>query len=175
MINEIDFYGARIYAIPMRVRFRGIAVREGMLVEGPAGWGEFCPFADYDDTASASWLATTVEQCTLGWPEPVRSRIPVNCTVPVVDPERAYEITAGSGCRTAAETGTGIADSDGPVGRSRIQRGLEGCAGGRRQTIESEKIGGVAVGGVGEHVVGSLQSIRRGSVAGAGLGGSGRG
>jgi O-succinylbenzoate synthase len=101
MISDIDFDGARVYAIPMRVRFRGITVREGMLIEGPAGWGEFCPFADYDDSESASWLATAVEQCTVGWPEPVRDRIPINCTVPAVGPERAYEITARSGCRTA--------------------------------------------------------------------------
>ncbi|MFC4858751.1 o-succinylbenzoate synthase [Actinophytocola glycyrrhizae] len=99
--DRIDFAGARVYAIPMRARFRGITVREGMLIEGPAGWGEFCPFADYDDTVSASWLATTIEQCTIGWPEPVRDRIPINCTVPAVGPERAHDITAWSGCRTA--------------------------------------------------------------------------
>nr|WP_042194948.1 o-succinylbenzoate synthase [Kibdelosporangium sp. MJ126-NF4] len=85
----------------MRTRFRGITVREGVLLEGPAGWGEFCPFTEYDDAEAASWLATAVEQCTVGWPEPVRTRIPVNCTVPAVGPERAHEITAGSGCRTA--------------------------------------------------------------------------
>lgn len=101
MTSQIDFDGARIYAIPMRTRFRGITVREGMLLEGPAGWGEFCPFADYDDTVAASWLATTIEQCTTGWPEPVRDRIPINCTVPAVNPERAHEIAANSGCRTA--------------------------------------------------------------------------
>jgi O-succinylbenzoate synthase len=101
MAGEIDFDSARIYAIPMRARFRGITVREGMLLEGPAGWGEFCPFADYDDKVSASWLAATIEQCTVGWPEPVRDRIPINCTIPAVGPERAFEITAGSGCRTA--------------------------------------------------------------------------
>lgn len=99
--TEIDFDGARVYAIPMRARFRGITVREGMLIEGPAGWGEFCPFADYDDKVSAAWLATTIEQCTVGWPEPVRDRIPINCTIPAVGPERAHEITARSGCRTA--------------------------------------------------------------------------
>nr|WP_281353526.1 o-succinylbenzoate synthase [Phytoactinopolyspora mesophila] len=99
--SEIDFDGARIYAIPMRTRFRGITVREGMLIEGPAGWGEFCPFAEYDDATSAAWLATAVEQATAGWPEPVRERIPVNCTVPAVGPERAYEIVSGSGCSTA--------------------------------------------------------------------------
>jgi O-succinylbenzoate synthase len=101
MASEIDFDGARVYAIPMRARFRGITVREGMLLQGPAGWGEFCPFADYDDTVSASWLATTIEQCTVGWPEPVRDRIPINCTVPAVGPERAHEITAQSRCATA--------------------------------------------------------------------------
>jgi O-succinylbenzoate synthase len=99
--EEVHFDGARVYAIPMRTRFRGITVREGMLIEGPAGWGEFCPFAEYDDAESASWLATTIEQCTVGWPAPVRDRIPINCTIPAVGPERAHEITAQSGCATA--------------------------------------------------------------------------
>ncbi len=97
----IDFGAARVYVIPMTTRFRGITAREGMLVEGPAGWGEFCPFADYGDAEAASWLATTVEQCTVGWPEPVRDRVPVNCTVPAVGPLRAHQIVAGSGCGTA--------------------------------------------------------------------------
>jgi O-succinylbenzoate synthase len=90
-----------VYAIPMRTKFRGITVREGMLIEGPAGWGEFCPFTEYSDAESAGWLATAVEQSTVGWPEPVRDRIPINCTVPAVDPVRAHEIAAGSGCGTA--------------------------------------------------------------------------
>ncbi|MBF6176234.1 o-succinylbenzoate synthase [Nocardia blacklockiae] len=92
---------AFVYAIPLRTRFRGITVREGVLIEGPLGWGEFCPFPEYDDREAANWLATTVEQITEGWPAPVRDRIPVNCTVPAVGPERAHEIVAGSGCRTA--------------------------------------------------------------------------
>lgn len=85
----------------MVTRFRGISVREGVLIEGPAGWGEFCPFVEYDDAEAAAWLATAVEQSTVGWPEPVRDRIPVNCTVPAVGPERAHEIVARSGCSTA--------------------------------------------------------------------------
>jgi O-succinylbenzoate synthase len=100
-VNDIAFDTARVYAIPMRTRFRRITVREGMLIEGPAGWGEFCPFTEYDDRESAMWLATAVEQCAVGWPEPVRDRIPVNCTVPAVGPGRAHEIVTGSGCRTA--------------------------------------------------------------------------
>ncbi|WP_167478744.1 o-succinylbenzoate synthase [Nocardia arthritidis] len=90
-----------VYAVPLRTRFRGITVREGMLIEGPLGWGEFCPFPEYDDREAAGWLATALEQIAVGWPEPVRDRIPVNCTVPAVDPERAHAIVTGSGCRTA--------------------------------------------------------------------------
>jgi len=100
-LDGIDFDGARIYAIPMTTRFRGIAIREGMLIEGPAGWGEFCPFREYDDREAAGWLATAIEAATLGWPEPVRDRVPINCTVPAVGPERAHEIVSASGCATA--------------------------------------------------------------------------
>ena len=72
-----------------------------MLVEGPAGWGEFCPFPEYGDAESAAWLAAAVEAAMVGWPPPVRERVPVNVTVPAVDPERAHAVVAGSGCRTA--------------------------------------------------------------------------
>jgi O-succinylbenzoate synthase len=72
-----------------------------MLIEGPAGWGEFCPFLEYSDSESAPWLASAIEAAEVGWPAPVRDRVPVNCIVPAVDPARAHEIAAGSGCRTA--------------------------------------------------------------------------
>ncbi|MEU4315869.1 o-succinylbenzoate synthase [Nocardia sp. NPDC024068] len=90
-----------VYAIPLRSKFRGITVREGVVVRGPRGWGEFCPFPEYDDREAAHWLATTIEQVGVGWPEPVRDRVPVNCTVPAVPPEQAHALVAGSGCRTA--------------------------------------------------------------------------
>jgi o-succinylbenzoate synthase len=102
MIGDgIDIHGARVYAIPMTTRFRGITIREGMLIEGPAGWGEFCPFPEYNDREAASWLATAVEAATVGWPGPVRDRVPINCTVPAVGPRRAHEIVSASGCATA--------------------------------------------------------------------------
>ncbi|MBO0818313.1 MAG: O-succinylbenzoate synthase, partial [Actinobacteria bacterium] len=74
----------RAFAIPMRTRFRGITVREGALIEGPAGWGEFSPFAEYGPRECARWLACAVEAATAGWPAPVRDRVPVNVTVPAV-------------------------------------------------------------------------------------------
>ncbi len=92
----------RVFSIPLRTRFRGITVREGVLVRGAAGWGEFSPFLEYDAATSAPWLDCAREAADLGWPEPVRDRIPVNVTVPACDPARAREIVlASSGCRTA--------------------------------------------------------------------------
>lgn len=92
---------SEVYAIPLTTRFRGITTREGMLLPGPAGWGEFCPFLEYDDAECAPWLAAAVEAADEGWPEPVRDRVPVNSIVPAVDPGAAQRIVVGSGCSTA--------------------------------------------------------------------------
>jgi O-succinylbenzoate synthase len=99
------------YAIPLRTRFRGIDVREGMVIEGPAGWGEFCPFPEYGDAEAAAWLAAAVEQATIGWPAPVRDVVPVNAIVPAVDPEQAHAAAVRSGCRTAKVKVADHADS----------------------------------------------------------------
>jgi o-succinylbenzoate synthase len=126
--------GLRAFAIPMRTKFRGITVREGALIEGPAGWGEFSPFAEYGPRESARWLASALESALHDWPAPVRDRIPVNVTVPAVKPGRAREIVAASGCRTAkvkvAERGQdeaadierveAVRDALGPGGRIRV-------------------------------------------------------
>ncbi|TFV53300.1 o-succinylbenzoate synthase [Blastococcus sp. TF02A-35] len=90
-----------VYEVPLRARFRGIDVRDGVLLRGPAGWGEFSPFWDYDAAESRRWWAAAVEAAVEGWPAPVRGSVPVNVTVPAVDAERAHAIVAASGCRTA--------------------------------------------------------------------------
>lgn len=97
----LDPNSAASYAIPMTTRFRGITVREGLLLAGPAGWGDFCPFVEYDDDVCVWWLATALEAAVLGWPAPVRQQVPINVTVPVVDPRRAHAIVTASGCGTA--------------------------------------------------------------------------
>ena len=107
----------RAFAIPMPTRFRGTTVREGALLAGPAGWGEFSPFPEYGPRECARWLACAIEAATSGWPAPVRDQVPVNVTVPAVGPRRAHDIVARSGCRTAkvkvAEPGqSGSDDAD---------------------------------------------------------------
>lgn len=104
-----------VYAIPLRTRFRRITVREGVLVRGSAGWGEFSPFWDYDAVESAAWWRATREAADEGFPEPVRDRVPVNVTVPAVGPDAARRIVlASGGCTTAkvkvAEPGQGAAE-----------------------------------------------------------------
>jgi O-succinylbenzoate synthase len=100
-MSAVAEWETHVYAVPMRDRFRGITVREGVLLRGVRGWGEFPPFADYADAECVPWLASARESAGGTWPAPVRDRVPVNCTVPVVTPERARDIVTASGCRTA--------------------------------------------------------------------------
>lgn len=100
-LSEVDVGAAVVYALPLVDRFRGTVVREGVLLPGPAGWGDFCPFPEYGVPETADWLAAALESAVRGWPDPVRDRVPVNVTVPAVSPQRAREIVEASGCRTA--------------------------------------------------------------------------
>jgi o-succinylbenzoate synthase len=124
----------RAFAIPMPVKFRGTTLRQGALLQGPAGWGEFSPFPEYGPRECARWLACALEAAAYGWPAPVRASVPVNVTVPAVGAAQAHAIVAASGCRTAkvkvAEPGQDIGDDVarveavrdalGPSGRIRV-------------------------------------------------------
>jgi O-succinylbenzoate synthase len=115
----------------MNVRFRGVVHREGVLVWGDAGVGEFSPFEEYSDDESASWLAAALEAADEPYPEPVRTAVAVNCTVAAVDAERAAAtVRAAHGCRTAkvkvAERGQTLADDVARVGAVRDALGPDG-------------------------------------------------
>lgn len=103
-----------VFSIPLRTRFRGITVREGVLLRGAAGWGEWSPFLEYGDDVARPWLACAEEAAAGDWPAPLRDRIPVNVTVPACSPERARQIVLAGGCTTAkvkvAERGQTLAD-----------------------------------------------------------------
>ncbi|MBA8792764.1 O-succinylbenzoate synthase [Friedmanniella endophytica] len=120
----------RVYAIAMRQRFRGITERQGVLWRGRAGWTEWSPFLDYDDATAAAWLAAADEAAEQGFPAPVRDRVPVNCTVPAVDPATAHRLVAASGCRTAkvkvAEPGQRLDDDRERVAAVRDALGAAG-------------------------------------------------
>jgi O-succinylbenzoate synthase len=123
-----------VWSLPMRTRFRGITVRDGVLLGGAHGWGEWSPFLEYDAAVAEPWLRCAEEAAAGDWPEPVRDSVPVNVTVPAVGPEQAHALVTRGGCRTAkvkvAEPGQTLADDQarleavrdalGPDGRIRI-------------------------------------------------------
>jgi O-succinylbenzoate synthase len=123
--------GARVVSLPLVARFRGIEVREALLVAGPRGWTEFAPFAEYDDVESATWLAAAVD---FGWgeqPARHRERVPVNATLPAVGPDRIEEVLARFGpVRTVkvkvAAAGETLADDVARVRATRAHLGPEG-------------------------------------------------
>ncbi|EJZ06035.1 O-succinylbenzoate synthase, partial [Mycolicibacterium fortuitum subsp. fortuitum DSM 46621 = ATCC 6841 = JCM 6387] len=71
----IDFDRSPVFAIPTVEPVGGLTVREGMLIEGPQGWGEFSPLPQAG--ALGRWLTAATEPGTVGWPDPVRGRVPI--------------------------------------------------------------------------------------------------
>lgn len=85
----------------MRYRFRGIDHREALLIHGPSGWGEFSPFPEYPPTITKRWLAAALELAVGDLPANGRTAIPVNVTIPAVDPDIARALVLESGASTA--------------------------------------------------------------------------
>nr|WP_274708535.1 o-succinylbenzoate synthase [Corynebacterium meitnerae] len=77
---------AHVVALPMAVRFRGITTREALLIDGPAGWGEFAPFLEYGDEESAAWLSAGLEAAYQGYQglDLGDRAVRINGTVPAV-------------------------------------------------------------------------------------------
>jgi o-succinylbenzoate synthase len=104
-----------VVALPMRVRFRGVTVRELALIDGPAGWGEFGAFVEYQPPEAAAWLGSAIGAAYRPPPPARRDRVPINATVPAVDAARVPEVLSRfPGARTAkvkvAEPGQSLAD-----------------------------------------------------------------
>ena len=115
-----------VLALPMRVRFRGITIREVALIDGPSGWGEFGAFVEYEPPEAAHWLAAGIESAYGTRPPVLRSVIPINATVPAVPAEQVPEVLARfPGARTAkvkvAEPGQTLADDVARVDAVRAQ------------------------------------------------------
>jgi O-succinylbenzoate synthase len=104
---------ARVVSIPMRTRFRGVAVREALLFQGSEGWAEWSPFVEYGDEEAAVWLAAAVDFANNSTPPLHRNSIGINATLPAVKPSEVQEALAPFGdFRTVkikvAEPGQGL-------------------------------------------------------------------
>ena len=122
---------ARVVSLPLSTRFRGIDTREAVLFEGPEGWSEFSPFVEYSDLEASAWLRAAID---FGWralPEPLRTSIHVNATLPAVDADDVEAVLARFGtCRTikikVAEPGQTLAEDTARVARARELLGPDG-------------------------------------------------
>ncbi|RFA23643.1 O-succinylbenzoate synthase [Subtercola boreus] len=122
---------ASVVSLPLTTRFRGVDVREAVIIRGPEGATEFSPFVEYGDEEAAAWLAAAID---FGWapaPPRLRDSIPVNATLPAVgESEVEAVLDRYQGCRTikikVAERGQTLDDDLARVHRARQLLGSEG-------------------------------------------------
>jgi O-succinylbenzoate synthase len=84
----------------LRVPVGDVAERVAVLIEGPAGWGEYSPLPSWSDDERAAAKRAAIEAATQPYPRAPRARIRVNAMVPRVSPEQAARMAAESGCDT---------------------------------------------------------------------------
>ena len=104
-----------VLALPLRTKFRGIVIRELMIFRGQVGWTEFSPFVEYEDEEAAQWLRGALAWANDSAPAKFRDTIPVNATLPAVDPNQIADVLSpfgkfGSVKIKVAETGQSISD-----------------------------------------------------------------
>ena len=122
---------ARVVALPLVSRFRGIELREALVLEGPCGWTEFSPFTEYEDAEASTWLAAAID---FGWTAHdtlLRETVGVNATLPAVSPAEVADVLARfPGCRTVkvkvADPGQVLADDIARVSAARDYLGPSG-------------------------------------------------
>ena len=76
---------AIVVAIPLRVPFRGVQVREALLLDAPFRWAEWAPFLEYQPDEASRWLRAAIGYGFAPAPELEEAWVPVNATVPAVD------------------------------------------------------------------------------------------
>ena len=101
MIDQL-LASMQVVALPLKSKFRGITVREVALFKGPAGWGEFAPFLEYDDHESSTWLLSAIDAATNPAPMAYRGLVKVNATLPALNSAKEIEelLQFFAGCDT---------------------------------------------------------------------------
>ena len=101
-----------VVGIPTRTNFRGVKLREIALIKGKKRWGEFSPFADYSVERDALWLRAALEAANEDLPKPVRTRIPINATLPEVSLSQVSEVLSWFPGSTTVKVKVGTADDE---------------------------------------------------------------
>ncbi len=94
---NVDFF-----SLTLREKFRGLATREGVVFQGPAGWGEFSPFPNYTPHQDSLWLRAALESAFSPFAYPKDASIGVNAIIG--DNEDPYQASIRAleqfGCNT---------------------------------------------------------------------------
>lgn len=73
---ELEFF-----SLTLREKFRGLNTREGVLFQGPAGWGEFSPFPNYTPQQDSLWLRAALESAFVPFDYPKGASVGVNAII----------------------------------------------------------------------------------------------
>ncbi len=73
---KVDFF-----SLALREEFRGLTTREGVVFQGPAGWGEFSPFPNYTPHQDSLWLRAALESAFVHFDYPKDASIGVNAII----------------------------------------------------------------------------------------------
>ncbi|RRD51948.1 O-succinylbenzoate synthase [Buchananella hordeovulneris] len=91
------------YSVDLTTRFRGITTREGVLLAGPGGWGEFSPFWDYPPAECVPWWRAALAAARGELAPATHAQVPVNVTIPAVPAAAVEQIAAAHPGVTAAK------------------------------------------------------------------------
>ncbi len=123
----------RQYRIPLTTSFRDIDHREGLLLQGPSGWGEFAPFSDYGVEQDAFWLAAAFEMMTGQVPKPLVATVPVNAILAEQEPaaltDEVHRVVSLTGAHTVKMK---VGSSDTAIDLARVaavRTALDACLG----------------------------------------------
>lgn len=90
------------FSLTLREKFRGLSSREGVLFQGPAGWGEFSPFPNYTPQQDSLWLMAALESAFVHFKFPKEASVGVNAIIG--DSEDPYQASIRAleqfGCTT---------------------------------------------------------------------------
>jgi len=75
------FLTLEFFSLTLREEFRGLHVRQGVLFQGPEGWGEFSPFPNYTPQQDALWLKAALETAFVPRDYPMDAHIGVNAII----------------------------------------------------------------------------------------------
>jgi O-succinylbenzoate synthase len=76
VLPKLDFF-----SLTLREKFRGLTTREGVVFQGPAGWGEFSPFPNYTPHQDSLWLRAALESAFVPFDYPINATIGVNAII----------------------------------------------------------------------------------------------